>query len=271
MNAARAEQPDVGPCSFSSRVAVPVNRSRGLYLLSLAVVVAAAPAYAHPDSGPLLCEGPELVQYANSAEIAPALPGTYRCSEDGITITLHLDTNGRFEQRMTANERLFESEDGSRRTETSLSGRWRVENGTLHLFEQPARAPRINLVEARHDPSVELRVEIRTPDGTTARGLFIGEGEHVNVRSSLEDGLLLIPKGTALEPGKRWVVRAGDELRLAAFDAAAGGPNSFEYVYEPSEVEPFHQQGLVAGEYGEIIVVPLGISGAVLQRIDSPK
>src|SRR5690606_7036607 len=184
--------------------------------------------HAHPDSGPLLREGPELTQHANIAGVEPALPGTYRCSEDGITITLRLDANGRFEQHMHANERLFEREDGSRATEASLSGRWRVENGTLHLFEQPARAPRINLVEARRDPSVELRVDIRTPEGAAARGLFIGEGEHVNVRSSLEDGLLLIPKGTALEPGKRWVVRAGDELRLAAFDTAAGGPNSFE-------------------------------------------
>jgi len=256
---------------ISSRGAVPVTRSTSLYLLSLAALVTAAPAHAHPDSGPLLCEGPELTQHANIAGVEPALPGTYRCSEDGITITLRLDANGRFEQHMHANERLFEREDGSRGTETSLSGRWRVENGTLHLFEQPARAPRISLVEARRDPAVELRVEIRTPDGTAARGLFIGEGEHVNVRSSLDDGLLLTPKGVDWEPGKRWIVREGDELRLAAFDVAASGPNSFQYVYEPSEVEPFHQQGLIAGEYGEIIVVPLGISGAVLQRIDNPK
>lgn len=171
-----------------------------------------------------------------------------------------------------AKELLFEREDGSRGTETSLSGRWRVENGTLHLFEQPVRAPHIRLVEAQHDPSVELRVEIRTPDGGPARGLFIGEGEHVNVRSSLDDGLLLIPKGSGWKPAKRWIVRSGDELRLAAFDTTTGGgPNSFRYVYEPSEVEPFHQQGSVAGEHGEIIVVPLGISGAVLQRIGSPK
>lgn len=248
-----------------------MSRATRLHILALAVVVAAAPAQASPDSGPLLCEGPDLTQHANIAAVELALPGTYRCSEESITITLRLDANGRFEQRMTANELLFEREDGSRRTETSLSGRWRVENGTLHLFEQPTRAPLISLVEARRDPSVELRVEIRTPDGAAARGLFIGEGEHVNVRSSLDNGVLLTPKGTAWEPGKRWIVRTGDELRLAAFDAAAGGPNSFEYVYEPSEVEPFHQQGLVAGEYGEIIVVPLGISGAVLQRIDDPK
>ena len=209
-----------------------------------------------------------MTQYANTGEVGPALPGTYRCSEEGITITLRLDADGRFEQQMRANERFFEREDGSRGTRASLSGRWRVENGTLHLFEQSARPPHINLVEARHDPSVELRVEIRTPDGMAARGLFIGAGEHVNVRSSLEDGLLLIPKGIAWEPGKRWIVRSGDELRLAAFDANPGGPNSFRYTYEPSEVEPFHQRGFVAGVSGEIIVVPLGISGAVLQRTD---
>jgi len=242
-----------------------------LQILGVVALVATAPTQANPDAGPLLCTGPGLTRYASSAAIEPALPGTYQCSEEGITITLRLDADGRFEQHMRANARRFEHEDGSRSTESSLSGQWRVEDGTLHLFEHPVRAPRISLVEARHDPSVELRVEIRTPDGTAARNLFIGEGEHVNVRSSLDDGLLLIPKGIAWNPGKRWIVRMGDELRLAAFDAVAGGPNSFQYVYEPSEIEPFHQQGLVAGEHGEIIVVPLGISGAVLQRIGSPK
>lgn len=250
-----------------------MDRAMRIHILGIAVLATAmsAPVYANPDNGPLLCEGSELVQHAGIAAIEPALPGTYRCSEEGITITLRLDANGRFEQRMAANERLFERDDGSGGTETSLSGRWRVENGTLHLFEQPAKAPHIGLVEARHDPAVELRVEIRTPDGAAARGLFIGEGEHVNVRSSLDDGLLVIPKGVAWEPGQRWIVRMGDELRLAAFDAIMDGSNSFKYVYEPSEVEPSHQQGLVAGEHGEIIVVPLGISGAVLRRIDSPK
>lgn len=239
--------------------------------LGLAALVTTAPAYANPDAGPLLCAGPELTQYADIAAIEPALPGTYQCSEEGITITLRLDADGRFEQHMRANEQLFEREDGSRGTGTRLTGRWRVKNGTLHLFEQPDRTPQIRLVETRRDPSVELRVEIRKPDGTAARGLFIGEGEHVNVRSSLDDGLLLIPKGVEWEPGKRWIVRSGDELRLAAFDAAKGGPNSFRYVYEPSEIEPFHQQGLVAGERGKIIVVPLGIGGAVLQRTGNPK
>lgn len=248
-----------------------MNAITTLHILGWTALLAAAPAQANPDSGPLLCAGPELTQYANIAAIEPALPGTYQCSEEGITITLRLDADGRFEQHMRANERLFEHEDGSRGTETSLSGQWRVENGNLHLFKQPARAPQIRLVEALHDPSVELRVEIRTADGTAARGLFIGEGEHVNVRSSLDDGRLLIPKGVEWEPGKRWIVRSGDELRLAAFDAAASGPNSFRYVYEPSEIEPFHQQGLVAGEHGAIIVVPLGIGGAVLQRVDNPK
>src|SRR5690606_33160544 len=132
-----------------------MNRSTSLALLSLAVVVSAAPAQANPDSSPLLCAGPELTQYANIVGVEPALPGTYRCSEEGITITLRLDADGRFEQHMRANERLFEREDGSRGTETSLSGRWRIENGTLYLFEQPAKAPHIRLVEARRDPSVE--------------------------------------------------------------------------------------------------------------------
>lgn len=242
-----------------------------LQILGLVALVATAPAQANPDTGPLLCAGPGLTRYASSAAIEPALPGTYQCSEEGITITLRLDADGRFEQHMRANARLFEHEDGSRSTERSLSGQWRVEDGTLHLFEHPVRAPRISLVEARHDPSVELRVEIRTPDGTAARNLFIGEGEHVNVRSSLEDGLLLIPEGVAWEPGKRWIVRSGDELRLSAFDAAADGANSFRYVYEPSEIEPFHQQGFVTGEHEAIIVVPLGMGGAVLQRIDNPE
>jgi hypothetical protein len=236
--------------------------------LTALLALSTPPAAASPDDVPLACSGPDMSD-TDAEKVEAPLPGTYRCSEEGITITLTLEPDGRFEQRMTSDEAVFEREGGGLGTEYALSGQWRAEHGRLYLFQQPTRAPRIRLAEARNDPSVELRVEIRTPGGQPAADLFIGEGAEANPRSSLGDGLLIVPSGEAWKAGRHWIVRNGDELRLASFDTAPGGNNSFRYVYEPSEVEPFQQRGMVAGIHGEIVVVPLGIGGAVLRRIDA--
>jgi len=172
---------------------------------------------------------------------------------------------------MTADEPMFEREGGGMENETTLAGQWRLEGTRLHFFARPLRAPKLALAEARRDPAVELRIEVMTPDGKPAQGLFVGEGQDANPRSSLDDGVLTIPKGQAWQPGTHWIVRDGDELRLASFAIEAGGPNSFRYVYEPSEVEPFDQRGMVAGAHGEVVVVPLGIGGAALRRVDGAR
>ena len=241
-----------------------------IFGIAALAAVAATPTQAGPDSVALLCAEPQLVQQASRLPIETDLPGTYQCSEEGITITLHLDASGRFNQRMQTDEPVLTGDDGNAATDTHLSGRWRVENRTLHLFEKPARPPSIELVEAKNDPSVDLRVEVRTADGAPARNLFIGEGEYFDNRRALEDGLLLIPKDREREPGKYWIVRLGDELGLTAFDTGPNRPNSFRYIYRSSEVEPFDQRADIVGEMNETIVVPLGIGCAILRRIKFP-
>jgi hypothetical protein len=239
--------------------------------LGFAAAMSVTPACANPDSAPVACSGPELRDEDPDPASVAVSPGLYRCSEEGVTITLRLDADGRFEEQMTADEAMFERAGGGMGNDTTLAGQWRVEGNRLHLFARPLRAPKLVLAEARRDAAVELHVEVMTPDGKPAQGLFVGDGQDANPRSSLDDGMLEIPKGQAWQAGRHWIVRDGDELRLASFAVETGGPNSFRYVYEPSEVEPFDQRGMVAGGHGEVVVVPLGIGGAALRRVDGAR
>lgn len=181
-----------------------------------------------------------------------------------MTITLHLTADRRFEQHMTADEAMFEAEGGDLSRETSLKGQWRVENGVLHLFATPLREPRISLVEARRDPTVALRIEVRKADGQSPSDLYVAEGEDANPRSSLDGGVLTVPAKDGTASGRRWIVRNGDDRRLASFEITPDGNNSWRYVYEPSELEPFDQRALFTGN---AVVEPLGIAGAVLRRV----
>jgi hypothetical protein len=234
-------------------------------IFSCLVLLAAIPfpARANPDSVPLLCGGSDVDLDARLPDALP-LPATYRCSEEGMTITLRLTADRHFEQHMVADDAVFEAESGGLAHETSLKGEWRVENGALHLFARPLREPRISLLEARRDPTVALRVGVHTPNGQSPSDLYVGEGEDANPRSSLDDGGLTVPVEEGALPGKRWIVRSGDDRRLVSFDVALGGVNSWRYVYEPSELEPFDQRALFTGD---AVVVPLGIAGAVLRRV----
>lgn len=228
------------------------------------LVAAPSPARANPDSVPLLCGGSDVDVEAHQRSATLPSPGTYRCSEEGMTITLRLTADRRFEQHMVADEAMFEAEGGGLSRESILKGQWRVENGALHLFARPLREPRISLVEAGRDPTVALRIEVRTVDGQSPSDLYVGEGEDANPRSSLDAGMLIVPAEEGAGPGWRWIVRNGDDRRLASFEITPGGNNSWRYVYEPSELEPFDQRALFTGD---AVVVSLGIAGAVLRRV----
>lgn len=249
---------------------------RFMIISCLAVAVAmASPVRANPDSVPLLCGGSDVDAEARSINAMPT-PGTYRCNDEGVTITLRITADGHFKERMVSDEPMFESMSDANSeagasgmaNETSLAGQWRVENGRLHLFARPQREPRIRLTEASRDTTVALRVEVRTREGQASSDLYVGEGEGANPRSGLSDGVLVVPAEDGAAPGQHWIVRTGDDLRLVSFDVVPGGNNSWRYVYEPSELEPFDQRALVVGD---AVVVPLGIAGAVLRRVrDEP-
>ncbi|PZU07386.1 MAG: hypothetical protein DI606_16620 [Sphingobium sp.] len=230
-------------------------------LLLLAATSSAARA--NPDSVPLLCGGSDVDLDARPSGPSD-LPGTYRCSEEGVTITLRLIADRRFEQRMVADEPMFETEGGGLSREFNLKGEWRVENGEGHLFARPLHEPRLSLVEANRDPSVALRIEVRTADGQSPSDLYVGQGEDANPRSALDDGVLTVPAEEGTAPGRRWIFRSGDNRRLASVDVTPGGTNSWSYIYEPSELEPFDHRALFTGD---AVVVPLGIAGAVLRRV----
>jgi hypothetical protein len=217
---------------------------------------------------PMLCGDPATIRTGEHPGVAAGtLVGTFRCSGEGLTITLRLGADGRFEQSFDAESAAFGEAERREFAEAGRTGRWRLEGDTLHLFERPTRAPTIVLVEQARDPSVRMRVEVREADGRPARGVFVGEGADANPQSQLEDGVLIVPKSYDWTPGLRRIVRQGDDLPLASFTATRDGANVFRYVYRPSEVEPFDIRARVMDPGGDAIGVPLGIGGALLRRV----
>ena len=252
-----------------------MTRTAGLLpaLLILMPLPNAAPARAEPDSALLLCGKavPALPRDGGAMPAAAVLAGDYRCREEGIAITLRLTADARFEQRIESDEALDTDEDGAEVRRIDLRGRWRLEEGALHLFAQPQRAPVLRLIDGKRDPAVRMRVEIRAADGAPARGLIVAEGEGTSNVSAFDHGVLLVPLSYSWTPGLRQVVRASDALSLTRFTVGPSGPNSFRFEYAPSEVEPFDQHAMVVDANAGAVVVPLGIGAAVLRRVDGQR
>ena len=235
----------------------------------LPTLLLSAPARAGPDdSPPLLCADRHMPEPHEPVPVpsGPVLAGNYRCQAEGITITLKLTADGRFEQRIaTARAQDREALDGA-----NLTGRWRVQDGELHLYQQPTRPPRLQLVESRRDPSVWMRVELRLANGQPAEGLLVGDGEEANPVAAPENGVVLVPRSYNFDAGLKQVIRSGDEVRLARFTVTRGGVNSFRFVYTPSDVEPFDIRAGVLDARASAVAVPLGMGGALLRRVGRP-
>ncbi len=234
-----------------------------------ALVVAAFATISPATAQTLLCDEPSRTPPPDYVPATPAsLVGTYRCVGEGITITLHLDANGRFQQRYEAEATSFNKAERAELEQAGHVGRWRLEQDRLVLFERPRREPAVRLVKTGVDPSVWMRVEVRLNDGRPAQGVYVGEGIEANPQSQLDNGVLAVPKTHAWEPGVRQIVRQGDDMKLFSFTPAEGGPNVFKFAYSPSELEPFGIRARVVDAARGAIAVPLGIGGALLKRID---
>lgn len=230
----------------------------------LAVALTATPGAALP----LVCQdGEQALPQERAAVAGQKLGGTYRCRAEGLTITLILTPDGRFEERFESDEGALSGAERTEFEQSSATGRWRVEHDNLYLFKRPERAPVLTLIDSTRDPTVRMRVVVRNADGTPARGLFVGEGLGANPQSQLgEDGILTVPTEQLWSSGVRQIVRQGDDLPLASFTATEGGPNVFHFSYQPSDVEPFEIRAHLMGASGDVIVIPFGITGAILRR-----
>ena len=114
------------------------------------------PAAAGPDRMPCLCGGPDVSDRSldGPAPTVPVLAGTYRCSAEGITVTLRLDADGRFEQRMEGDGVRDPDDFAVPARPDILSGRWRIEGWILRLSQPPTGAPfnhRARIADARGD------------------------------------------------------------------------------------------------------------------------
>ena len=236
---------------------------RAWHALAVCALATISPAAAQP----LLCDEPGLTPPADRVPATPAsLVGTYRCVGEGLSITLRLDADGRFEQRYAVEATSFSEAERTDLEQSGRVGRWRLEQDVLVLFERPRREPVIRLLKTEMDPSVWMRVEVRLNDGRPAQGVYVGKGADANPQSQLDDGVLTIPKTYAWKSGVRQIVRQGDDMKLFAFTPTEGGSNVFKFIYSPSEVEPFEIRGKIVDATAGAIAVPLGIGGALLKR-----
>jgi hypothetical protein len=116
------------------------------------------------------------------------------------------------------------------------------------------------------DPSDALRVVAQLPDGSPAEGLavtwpnaaglfYMGGGKN---ETRLEEGPVI---------GEVSIKREADSKGLATFVMKAGGPNSYRFIYHPSDVEPFDFQARALDAKADVLEVELGGASAKLRRV----
>ncbi len=67
--------------------------------------------------------------------------------------------------------------------------------------------------------------------------------------------------------GEVSIEREADSNWLATFVMKAGGPNSYRFIYHPSDVEPFDFQARALDAKADMLEVELGSASAKLQRV----
>jgi hypothetical protein len=89
-----------------------------------------------------------------------------------------------------------------------------------------------------------------------ATGLFYkSDGKN---ETRLEEGPVL---------GEVSIEREADGKGLATFVMKAGGPNSYRFIYHPSDVEPFDFQARALDARADVLEVELGSASAKLYRV----
>jgi len=67
--------------------------------------------------------------------------------------------------------------------------------------------------------------------------------------------------------GEVSIEREADSKGLATFAMKAGGPNSYRFIYYPSDVEPFDFQARALDAKADVLEVELGSAPAKLERV----
>lgn len=154
------------------------------------------------------------------------LVGKYHFEEEGIAVDVSLN----------ADSTAVYSVGGS--VGIRAEGTWDVRGDRIHIFNKPGPVKLEQAGVPTRDPGVALRVVAQLPDGSPAEGLGItwpnATGSYYMSDGKNETGL---EEGPVL--GELSIEREADGKELATFVMKAGAPNSYRFIYHPSDVEPF--------------------------------
>jgi len=67
--------------------------------------------------------------------------------------------------------------------------------------------------------------------------------------------------------GEVSIAREADSKGLATFAMKAGEPNSYRFIYHPSDVEPFDFEARALDARANVLEVEIGSASAELQRV----
>jgi hypothetical protein len=182
------------------------------------------------------------------------LVGKYHFEEEGIAIDVSLN----------ADSTAVYSIGGS--VGIRAEGTWDVRGDRIHIFNKPGPVKLEQVGAPTRDPSVALRVVAQLPDGSPAEGLavtwpdaaglfYMSDGKN---ETRLEEGPVI---------GEVSIAREADSKGLATFAMKAGGPNSYWFIYYPSNVEPFDFEARALDARADVLEVEVGSASATLKRV----
>jgi hypothetical protein len=173
-------------------------------------------------------------------------------------------SRGAVDLSLNADSNAVYSVGGS--VEIRAEGTWDVRGDRIHVFNKPGPV-KLHLAAAPpRDPNVALRVVAQLPDGSPAEGLAVTWPNATGLLY-ISDGKSETGLGEGPVLGEVSIEREADSKGLATFVAKSGGPNSYRFTNQPSDVEPFDFQARALDAKADVLEVELGSSSATLQRV----
>ena len=226
-------------------------RPTGLTLLLALVALAfAAPAGAQLPSN----SRPVFV------EDEGAMVGQYRYVEqaEGLEVDVRLNGNHSASYRVS-------TEPGGE-VFLNAEGYWSYDGQVIHIHNHPGPARLEPSTPPTYDPSVGMAVSVTGADGTEPLGLGVTWPD-ANGLYMLSHGRHTASAHDVAQADQVFIVRAADRKVLWTGALTPGGPNSFAFVYDPSDAEPFDFTGIALDERADRIEMELGTASVQLGRV----
>jgi hypothetical protein len=188
------------------------------------------------------------------------LIGKYRFVEraDGMKIDVHLNAD---------HSALYQIKTGESDADfIRAEGFWTLDGDVIHIHNRPGPVRLEQLASPTRDDTIGLSVTVTTADGSPAEGLGV-TWPGSNSLYYMSGGL---NTSSAVELGKvtRFsIVRLSDRKVLRDVPLVRGGPNSFRFTYDPSDVEPFDIPAIALDDRADQLEVEVGTASAKLRHL----